>query len=443
MDETRRRKQALFRLAVLGPLLNRTLQRGELKQSLAELAAQVWTDLEGKPRRMAAKTLEEWYYRHCHYGFEGLMPLARSDRGRFKVVSTEMEELIVAMKREDPGRSTPVIARELVLAGRMKPGELSVSTIRRLLRKHGLSAPRMELERPARLRWQASSCGELWQADAVHGPKLFDPASGRPVRVKIFTLLDDKSRLVPHLRGDFHESQTEFLTVLMGAVLRRGIPRSLLVDNHPSFSGSDVALACARLGIRLIFTRPFDAPAKGKIERFFRTLRMHVLDRLDLDKVDNLDELNLRLSAWSEGEYNRRPHASLNGRTPLEVWEEDAVQIRWVDEPAAVEDAFTATLKRHVRNDSTCQVRGRFYEVPTHLRNTTVEIGYHLLHPDRLWVQDGPTRVPLREVDTQVNARRRREPSTAESSGAPKTGLNVVEQVLHRLTRPISGKDKP
>ena len=51
-------------------------------------------------------------------------------------------------------------------------------------------------------------------------PALFDPASGREVRVKIFALLDDRSRLVPYLRAGFHETQADFLAVLLGAVQR-------------------------------------------------------------------------------------------------------------------------------------------------------------------------------------------------------------------------------
>ena len=75
------------------------------------------------------------------------------------------------------------------------------------------------------------------------------------------------------MRADFHETQTEFLMVLLGAVLRRGIPRAILLDNHGSFTGSDVTVAAAKLGVRLVFARPHDGPSKGKIERWWRTRR--------------------------------------------------------------------------------------------------------------------------------------------------------------------------
>ena len=436
MNDERRREEALFRYAVLGDVLHRLLRRGELRRALEERAQKVWRGPEGNDRRIARKTLEEWLYRYRRDGFDGLLPSPRSDRGKARALNAETEELIVEMKREDPGRSAQLILEELELAGRLRRGEVSVSTIRRLLRREGLTGAQMEIERPVRLRWRASRSGELWQGDALHGPSLFDPASGRPVRVKIFALLDDRSRLVPYVRADFHETQTAFLTVLLGSVLRRGIPSAILLDNHGSFTGSDVKVACAKLGVRLVFARPYDGPSKGKIERWWRTLRGRVLDRLDAEKVTTLDDLNLRLSTWVESEYNTRPHSSLGAKTPLEVWEEDAEEIRWVDDPGRVEDAFTGKLERQARADSTCQVRGRTLEVPPELRGRAVEIRYSLLHPDRFWIEDGRTQIPLREVDPEGNARRPRERKPREKKEeTPGTGLNPVEDLLRRITQ--------
>jgi transposase InsO family protein len=441
LNDDRRKEEALFRYGVLGDLLSRELRRGELKHGLAERASKIWIGPGGRERRVAAKTLQEWYYRFKRVGLDGLLPRQRRDAGELRALPAELQELIVAMKREDPGRSAALILRELIACGRVRRREVSEATIRRLLRREGLNGPRLELDRPARYRWQATTCGELWQGDALHGPRLFDPAAGKDVRVKIFALMDDRSRLVVYLRGGFHETQQDFLTVLLGAVLRRGVPRSILLDNHGSFSGSDVNVACAKLSTRLLFTRPYDGPAKGKIERFWRTLRAHVLDRLNMKEVESLDDLNLRLWSWVEGEYNTRPHSGLSGRSPLEVWEEDADEIRWVDDPAAVEKAFSDKLERQVRNDSTCQLRGRTFEVPTSLRRRRIEIHFSLLHPDRFWVEDGQTRIPIREVEPETNSRRARAEKRPplEKKKPSVTGLNPVEDLLRRL----SGKKDP
>src|SRR2546428_7189595 len=104
------------------------------------------------------------------------------------------------------------------------------------------------------------------QTQAI-APILMNPATGRNQRVIVFGLIDDRSRLIPYLEGGFGETEQRFLTVLYQAIARRGIVRKLLLDNHASFSGYDLRLLCAKLGIQLVHSRPGDAPSKGKIER--------------------------------------------------------------------------------------------------------------------------------------------------------------------------------
>lgn len=442
MNDDDRTREALFRHAVLGEVLSRDLRRGELGRMLADLSAKLFEDHRGRQRRIAPKTLEDWLYRYRHGGFEALKPVPRSDLGTSRVLTPELEQLVVDLKREDPGRSCPLILRELELAGRIRRGQIDLSTVQRLLRRRGLSGPRLELDRPARYRWEASMCGELWQADALHGPVLVDPAANRRRRAIIFGLIDDRSRMVPYLEAGFGETGQRFLAVLYNAIARRGIPRSLLVDNHASFTGYDLRVLCATLNIRLIFCRPGDGPAKGKIERFWRTLREALLDRIDATRVPTLDELNLRLWAYVEGEYHSRAHSSLSGRTPLEVWESGAEDVRWVSDPAWLEAAFHAHIERKARNDSTILWRGVCYEVPPYLRGRMVRLRYSLIDPGRVSVLDGSTEIPLRPVEPIANAHRSRAGTPPEPPARqPATGLNAPDLMLERFLRPPQDSD--
>lgn len=434
MTDEERNAEALFRHAILGDLLSRNLRRGQLRLGLKQLAQQTYRDHHGRSRRVAYKTLEEWFYKYRNGGFEALKPRPRSDRNKSRILPEDIQQLILEMKREDPGRSGKLILREMELAGRIGPGQASVSMVQRLLRRHGLSVPRMEWDHAARYRWEAAACGELWQADALHGPMLLNPATGRIQRVIVFGLLDDRSRLMPYLEGGFGETEQRFLTVLYQAMARRGIVRKLLLDNHASFSGYDLRLLCARLGIHLVHSRPGDAPSKGKIERVWRTLRAQLIDRLDLERVTTLDEFNLRLWTWVETEYHRQPHSSLSGRTPLEVWESEADQIRWAGDPQQLEQHFYGEAERFVRNDSTVQWRGVFYEVPPYLRRQTVRLRYALLDSTRVSVLDGGTEIPVRVVQPVENSSRSRAAVARPIGDNPvKTGLNAAELILARV----------
>ena len=435
MNDNERKEVALFRLAVLGDLIHAELRRGAQRRALAKKARQTRLCPDGRSRKISAKTIESWLSAYRKDGIDGLVPRERKDKGVCKAIPQYLQDLIVDMKREDPGRSVPVILRELRCAGLIRPDQFSASSVGRLLKSRGLAGPKLEIE--ARYRFVAATCNDLWQGDACHGPKLFDKASGRELRVKIFGLLDDKSRLITYLRAGFHERQEDFLRVLLEAIVRRGIPRAVLLDNHGSFSGSDARIACAQLGVRLVFARPYDGASKGKIERFWRTLRAHVLNRLDMTKVTTLDDLNVRLMTWVTSEYNQRPHAGISGRTPLSVFEEDADQVRRVEDSGDLESAFEASLERTVKNDATCSFRGRIYEVPPHLRRSRIKLHYKLLRPDIIWIEDGSTQVPLREVDPVANATRSRKQAPSKSeSPEPRTGLNAVEDLLARRLRP-------
>jgi len=145
-------------------------------------------------------------------------------------------------------------------------------------------------------------------------------------------------------------------------------------------------------------------------------------------------EFNLRLWTWVEMEYHHQPHSSLSGRTPLEVWEADADQIRWVEDPSQLEQHFYGEVERLVRNDSTVQWRGVFYEVPPYLRRQRVRLRYALLDSTRVCVLDGTTEIPLRRVQPEDNAHRSRATATvmADTGDTPKTGLNVAELILAR-----------
>ena len=440
MNDDDRTEEALFRHAVLGDLLSRKLRRGEMRPLLTELSLKTFQDYRGRFRRMAYSTLEEWYYKHRHEGFEGLKPLSRSDSGCSRRLSPELQQLVIDLKREDPGRSAPLILRELELAGRINRGHMSVYPIQRLLHHHGLSGPRMEVDIAARFRWEASMCGELWQADALHGPVLVNPAAGRPQRAIIFGLLDDRSRIVPYLEAGFGETEHRFLIVLHGAVARRGIPRRLLLDNHASFTGHDLRVLCAKLDIHIVHSRPGDGPSKGKIERWWRNLRQHVIDRLDLKKVTTLDELNLRLWNYVEAEYHCRPHASLSGKTPLEVWDGGSDDVRWIADHGRLEQAFIGEAERQARNDSTVQWRGLFYEVPSYLRRGKVRLRYSLLDTGRVSLIDGNVEIPLRVVRPVDNAHRSRNIAQPPEPEKPKTGLNAPELLLESILKPATDR---
>jgi hypothetical protein len=74
MDEKARQKLALFRIAVLGPLVGARLEHGELVELCREAATRTWELPSGAVIDVSARTIEDWFYAYQRDGFAGLHP---------------------------------------------------------------------------------------------------------------------------------------------------------------------------------------------------------------------------------------------------------------------------------------------------------------------------------------------------------------------------------
>jgi hypothetical protein len=198
--------------------------------------------------------------------------------------------------------------------------------------------------------------------------------------------------------------------VLRGALERRGVPKRLFVDNGAAYRSHQLALVCAKLGTTLIHARPFDAAAKGKQERWFRTVRMRFLPLLSTADTESLDALNRKLWAWVEGEYHHAPHRGLGGETPLDRWSRSADEVRYL--PSDLLDTILLwEERRRVQKDRTVSLHGVVYEVDAALVGTTVTLRFDPALPRRslqVW-NDSRRFDDAKPVDLYANCFVRRE----------------------------------
>jgi hypothetical protein len=95
------------------------------------------------------------------------------------------------------------------------------------------------------------------------------------------------------LEAHHTEREDDMLDLTLGALRRAGAPAALYLDNGSTYCGEVLRLACERLGITLIHAQPYDAPARGKMERFWRTLREGCLDHFGT--LTSLHDVQARL----------------------------------------------------------------------------------------------------------------------------------------------------
>jgi len=180
----------------------------------------------------------------------------------------------------------------------------------------------------------------------------------RPSRLRIHALLDDASRFIIAIEVRHSEREVDMLELLLAALRRQGAPDGLYLDNGATYRGAALRLACERLGVTLVHARPGDAPARGKMERFWRTLRAGCLDHLG--GLASPHDVQVRLDAFVADHYHRAPHGGLVGKTPTEVWA--AALCRPVDEPMLAA-ALHQQVRRRVRKDGTVDVAGHAWQL--------------------------------------------------------------------------------
>lgn len=148
------------------------------------------------------------------------------------------------------------------------------------------------------------------------------------------------------------------------------------MDNGANYRSHHLALVCAKLGVALIHARPFQPQGKGKIERFFRTLRAQLLTRLAGDDTVSLEALNRRLAGWIEGEYHQTPHAGLDGDTPLDRWAQVSAAVRYPAPELDLDDLFLFETTRKVATDRTVSLNGVVFEVDAALVGERVTLRF-------------------------------------------------------------------
>ncbi len=424
--------KALFRLSVLGPLVSRErLARGELQQLIRELAQREYTIPGSRRRHLGETTIEAWFYAWRRLGIAGLTPKLRGDRGQSKL-PLPIQHAILAAKRDNPRRSIRQIKQLLEAAGAVASHSLSRSAIHRLLQQHGLSRMAGSASLPEEKRsFVAAQAGAIWYGDVMHGPRV--PINGQLRKTYLVSLIDDASRLITHSAFCLGETALDIEGVLQQALLKRGVPLKLIVDNGAAYRARTLQGICVRLGIHLIYCRPYAPEGKGKLERWHRTFRDQFLSELDERHITHLDDLNARLWAWVEQVYHRTAHGGLGGATPLARYQQDLPTIKSLGQRAAQLDAlFHHRISRFVRKDGTVSYRGARFEVPYELAGKTVELVVDPHAGSVVGVEDEAgqslgSATPLDAAANLKRVRRKPDPAPEDPHAGARVGPNLVE----------------
>lgn len=399
MTEKEREAVALFRFGVISELVCSQLEPGEMAERIREKSGQRWHIPHSCRTRIAESTIRRWVslYQNSGRQLASLSPRPRSDRGRSRRVDEETVLSLVKLRKEMAGLPVVKLLEEMEKRQLMPPGmPVSLTTAYRILKQEGLSGNTAG-GKVDRRRYEAQYPNDIWQSDVMHGPQV--ETEDRKKKTYLIAFLDDHSRLLPHAEFYFSERLDSWLDAFRRALLTRGIPRKLYVDNGAAFRSRHLERICASLGIALVHTPPYTPQGRGKIERFFRTVRSQFLPCF---LGGSLLDINVALDLWIREDYHQRCHSS-TGQAPLNRFGDHIELVRAA--PRDLEDHFRKEVRRRVAKDRTVSINNRLFEAPTKFIGEQLSLLYHEHKPDRVEIiHKGTSHGLLVPVDLKINS---------------------------------------
>jgi transposase InsO family protein len=372
-----RNPTAYLKMRVLGAV---DMAEGKTERARIQAVSQMtFTDEDGLPRQFTWRTISTWLCRYRKHGVTVMEKQSRADKGKTRKVKPEdileaLQAVLPKVHGRVPKRS--VLYRLCIEQGQLQRSQVARTTFYRLVREFELLKPDTEAANKVRLAFAKAHANEMWQADTLYGP--YVQIDGSPVQTRLIAFIDDASRVCCHGQFFLAENVDTLIEAIRAALYKRGVPHSLYVDNGSIYTSKEIIQICARVGCLLHHTPVRDGAAKGKVERFFRTVRDQFLAR-ELD-LSSLDALNRQFTQWVEEQYNAQVHSIL-GMSPLDRYALDRKWVRFLPPNEANDELFFVEEERHVRADNTFAFKSLRFEAPRHLPDRTIHIRFQRSRP--------------------------------------------------------------
>jgi RNA-directed DNA polymerase len=271
------------------------------------------------PHTVAATVAEIGISTSSYYRWRARLQAKRSVPGKravWNALRPQEHQVVMYWALEKPGLRCRELAFWLCDHANCSVSE---STVRRLLKAHGLLAQRAPEQEPAAKEWRHKTrrINQLWQSDAT---RFFVPGWGHWWLVSV---LDDYSRriLAWDLAPDVQT--TSLADVIQQAVERTGLitappveKPALLTDNGSGYISRAMQDFLRAHEMRHLRARSHHPQTIGKIERMHRTLK----DEVTLVVEMSPGQLKVAIGRFVDYYNCERYHEALKNVTPDDVW---------------------------------------------------------------------------------------------------------------------------
>ena len=376
-SEDARQETARFRFGIIAPLVVRPLEPGERAEILRDISSRLWPLGDGRTVRVHPRTVTRWVQRYKERGYPGLLPEERLDKGVRRQLSEVVVQRAIELRREDPERSVMRIIKLMEYEGIAQEGEVKRTTLSRALCREGMSRAEVTRAKETFRPREAPYPNALWQMDTQHALVL--PTGRGQRRIYLVGCIDDYSRHVV-ARLYLQDNRPAMADLLRRAILVRGLPEGLYVDNGANYRSHLLQDACGELGIDLRHARPYRPQGKGRVERFFGTVsrqwNREAQHLIDAGKLTTLEELQRFFAAWLESEYNGHVHSATKETPNARLQHTHPEHPRVFPEPLKLDRAFLLKEERSVSATGTISVQGQDYEGDAALARRRITIRF-------------------------------------------------------------------
>ena len=367
-DQKKAEDIATGRVQLLSPLLADGLDPAKARQLKVAICEQTG---------LSERTLRRYLAQYRKEGFRGLLPKTKG-RQQEDAIPQHLLEQAILLRREVPSRSVSQIIQILEWEEKAQPKQLKRSTLQEKLMESGYSSRHMRMYTSSGVsarRFQKRHRNQLWQSDIKYGPFLPIGPDGALKQVYLVLFIDDATRYVLH--GEFYPTLDQAIVedCFRKSIQQNGLPEAVYFDNGKQYRTKWMGRTCSKLGIRLLFAKPYSPESKGKVERLNRVVGSFLAE-VALEKPKTLDRLNTWFQAWLSECHQNKPHSAL-GETasPETAYRSDRSPLRFV-EPETLTNAFLHSEERKVDKSGCISFMGKKYEVGLLFIGSKVQLVY-------------------------------------------------------------------
>jgi putative transposase len=342
-----------------------------------------------KQAGISDRTLRRYVAQYREAGFDGLKPKGKGQRKTEDAIPSHVLEQAILLRRQVPSRSVTQLIDILEWEGIVEPGRIKRSTLQEQLANRGYSSRQMKMYTStgvAARRFQKRCRNKLWHSDIKYGPYLPIGKDGKKKQVYLVLFVDDATRYV--LYGEFYPTLDQVIVedCFRKSILKHGIPESVYFDNGRQYKNKWMTRACAKMGIRLLYARPYSPESSGKVERINRVVDSFLAEAA-LEGPQTLERLNELFQVWLSECYQNKSHSALgNGKSPETAYRSDKKPQRFID-PDIIAQAFLHFEQRKVDKAGCISFDGQKYEVGLPFIGCTVDVIYDPVNTEELTIE--------------------------------------------------------